>query len=396
MEQRYHANLDLVKFDNYEKMLHALQQGSVDTVFPVYGSYWVAEKNNVMMTDALTSGYLMIIYKDKTDKEITSEIAVAKNSLMQQFYVKEHYPNARIISCKDIAECVKMVEAGKASSMLMCSDTYYAYRNELGGLSNLNISSTGYEVPISFATRRVDIQMYNFLKKGLASMKDTDIREALITEEYANPEMNIQQFLQRHVVFVIGVLSVVLLLIILLFVYYIISSKKQLKLSQYNSELNEKAYIDLATGLPNKNKCEELLSAHGTIVKPTACLMLDLNDLKKVNDTLGHEMGDIMILNFAKMLRKVVPLRYFVGRFGGDEFIVIAEDITGREEIEQLVYNIREMILKFNGVRGEFQINYACGYAFSKDYPSANIYDLLNEADMKMYEDKIRTKKLKG
>ena len=55
-----------------------------------------------------------------------------------------------------------------------------------------------------------------------------------------------------------------------------------------------------------------------------------LNDLKKVNDTLGHEMGDIMILNFAKLLRKVVPLRYFVDRFGGDEFIVIAEDISGR------------------------------------------------------------------
>lgn len=43
-----------------------------------------------------------------------------------------------------------------------------------------------------------------------------------------------------------------------------------------------------------------------------------------MNDTLGHEMGDIMILNFAKLLRKVVPLRYFVDRFGGDEFIVIA------------------------------------------------------------------------
>ena len=41
-------------------------------------------------------------------------------------------------------------------------------------------------------------------------------------------------------------------------------------------------------------------------------------------------MGDLMILNFAKLLRKVVPLRYFVGRFGGDEFIVIAEDISGR------------------------------------------------------------------
>ena len=52
---------------------------------------------------------------------------------------------------------------------------------------------------------------------------------------------------------------------------------------------------------------EEMTETHYHISKPTACFMQDLNDLKKVNDTLGHEMGDIMILNFAKLLRKVVP-----------------------------------------------------------------------------------------
>lgn len=100
-----------------------------------------------------------------------------------------------------------------------------------------------------------------------------------------------------------------------------------------------------------------------------------------------------MILNFAKLLRKVVPLPYFVGRFGGDEFVVIAENISGREEAKELVRKIKEMILKFNGLRGEFQINYACGYAYSEDYPGLTLLDLLNEADQKMYDDKIRTKK---
>ena len=56
-------------------------------------------------------------------------------------------------------------------------------------------------------------------------------------------------------------------------------------------------------------------------------------------------------ISFAKLLRKVVPLNYFVGRFGGDEFIVIAENISGREEAEELIQKIRDMILKFNGLR---------------------------------------------
>ncbi len=395
MKERYHAEFEPVKYDSYADLFDALQQGAVDTIFPVYGSYWVAEENDMMVTDALTSSYLMMLYQDAYDKEKTSVIAIVKDSPIQQFCVQEHYPDAKVIMCDNIQECVDAVDSGEATCMLMCSDTYYAYRNALEKVSQLNISNTGYDVPISFATRRNDVQMYTFLKKGLASIQDTDIREALIAEEYANPEMSISQFLQKHVVLVIAVLSLVLALILTLFVHYVIASRRQLRLIRDNSELNEKAYIDLATGLPNKNKCEEMLSSHLAIQKPTACFMLDLNDLKKVNDTLGHEMGDIMILNFAKLLRKVVPLQYFVGRFGGDEFIVIAEGISGREEAEGLVHNIREMILKFNGVRGEFQINYACGYAFSDDYPDANISDLLNEADQKMYRNKAKIKNKK-
>ena len=393
MKDRYGAVFEPVKFDGYDKMADALQNGEIDAAFPVYGSYWTAERNNLMVSGDLTSGYLMVIYRNAYDDETTSSIAVIKDSPLQQFCVQENFPDAEIIFCKDREECIDAVESGRASCTLMCSDTYYAYRNEFENLSDMNISNTGYEVPVSFVTRRDDVQMYSFLKKGLASMKDQDIQEALIVNGYANPEMNVRQFLRKHVILVILVLSVVIALILLLFIYYVISRRKEQRLSESNSALNEKAYIDLATGLPNKNKCEEMLSAHLKISRPTACFMLDLNDLKKVNDTLGHEMGDIMILNFAKLLRKVVPLKYFVGRFGGDEFIVLAEDISGREEAEEMVKQIREMIMKFNGLRGEFQISYACGFALSEDYPEASLADLLNEADINMYEDKIQSKK---
>ena len=392
MKDRYDVTFEPVKFDSYQAMSQALQNKEIDSMFPIYGSYWIAEENQLLITDDLTSSYLMMVYQNVYDDETESVIAVVKNDPLQQFSVQEYYSDSKTVFYDSLEECLNAVDSGDATCTLMSSDTYYAYRNEFENLAHLNISNTGYEVPVSFATRRDDIQMYTFLKKGLASIKDMDIHEALIAEDYANPEMNIRQFLQKHVVLVVLVLGVVLALILTLFIFYVISSRKTLNLSRHNSELNEKAYIDLATGLPNKNKCEEILSSRLTISKPTACFMLDLNDLKKVNDTLGHEMGDIMILNFAKLLRKVVPLQYFAGRFGGDEFIVIAEDISGKEEAEELIQNIKDMILKFNGLRGEFQIDYACGFAFSGDYPGASLMDLLNEADLKMYEDKVRTK----
>lgn len=396
MEDRYHVTLEPVKYDNYELMFQALEQGEIDSAFPVYGSYWVAEEQNVMVTDELTSGYLLMIYKGTYDAGKTSAIAVVDHSPIQQSCVQEHYPDSEIILCTDIQECLDAVDSGKATCTLLCSDTYYAYRNEFEALSHLNMSNTGYDVPVSFITRKDDIQMLRFLKKGLASIQDTDVHEALLTEDYANPEMNVRQFLQRHVILVIIVFSVVLALLLTLFIYYVFSHHKEKILSRSNDELNAKAYIDLATGLPNKNKCKELLSSSHTISKPTACFMLDLNDLKKVNDTLGHEMGDIMILNFAQLLRKIVPLQYFVGRFGGDEFIVIAENISGREEAMTLVQNIQDMIMRFNGLRGEFQISYACGFAFSEDFPDASLLDLLNEADQKMYDDKIKSKAGRG
>ena len=51
--------------------------------------------------------------------------------------------------------------------------------------------------------------------------------------------------------------------------------------------------------------------------------MFDMNNLKQINDSLGHAAGDSAIQNFARMLRLSVPEHYFVGRFGGDEFLVI-------------------------------------------------------------------------
>ena len=380
-------------YTDYEDLQKALSDGEINAMFPFYSSYWSAEESGLMVTEPLSTSYLMIAYRGVYRDEISSVIAVTDRSSTQQFYVKERYPEAEELMC--MQDCVRVVVSGEATATLMSSELYYAYRNEFEDLEELTISNTGYEIPIGFAVRKGDINMYSFMKKGIGSITETKINEAMMAGGYVNPELSVKQFLQRHITIVLTAAGIIVSLMGVLFLCYVVSTRRALRLSRSNTELSEKAYIDLATGLPNKNKCKELISSPMPISCKTAFFMLDLNDLKVVNDTLGHEMGDLMILNFARLLRQSVPSQYFVGRFGGDEFIVIADGISGRAEAEQIEKKIHEIVLKFNGASGEFNLSYACGYAFSEDYPSCNRMDLLHEADRKMYEDKQEMKRRK-
>lgn len=83
-----------------------------------------------------------------------------------------------------------------------------------------------------------------------------------------------------------------------------------------------------------------LLKDQETINEPTACIMFDLNNLKTVNDTMGHSAGDRLIMDFAKLLHSVIPEKDFVGRYGGDEFMAVIYH-TSKTEIEELLKNLR-------------------------------------------------------
>ncbi|MGN0466971.1 MAG: diguanylate cyclase domain-containing protein [Lachnospiraceae bacterium] len=401
MKKRYGVEFETKEFSSYEQMKNALYDGEIDTMFPTYGSYWVAEENNMMVTDALTTSQVLMLYSGNYGDDVASMIAITDESPTQQFYVKEHfyakqnYGKTEILTCDSMEDCIRAVLSGKASCTLMSSDLYYANRNKFDDLGDFIISNTGYDTSVGFATKKDNIEMYSFMRKCVASMTEAEINEAMLASRYESSEQSIMEFLKKHILMVLSILIFILLLIIAFFAYYTVSSRKTLQLAKNNCELNEKAYIDFATGLPNKNRCEEMLSSPFAITRPTTCFMLDLNDLKIVNDTLGHEMGDLMILNFAKLLRQTVPLKFFVGRFGGDEFIVIAEDIGGEAESEQLEKKIREIILKFNGNNGAFKLSYACGFAFSGEFPSCSIKELLDIADQRMYENKKKIKSLK-
>lgn len=179
-------------------------------------------------------------------------------------------------------------------------------------------------------------------------------------------------------------LSIVMGALILLLIQ---QSVTEMLLRRRNHELNHKAYTDLHTGLPNKSRCEELLMNREQPPVETTVMVFDLNSLKQVNDTLGHLAGDTLISNFASILRTSIPEQYFVGRYGGDEFLAVLPRV-GREQAEEILTHIRQTAAFYNASGRKLHIEFACGYSVSTDFGECNLKILFEQADRRMYEQK--------
>lgn len=164
---------------------------------------------------------------------------------------------------------------------------------------------------------------------------------------------------------------------------------RMVKIRHENLVLQRKAYIDLHTGLPNKSRCEELLHDVHFLDKATACMVFDINNLKETNDALGHSAGDILIQNFARVLRNAVPAQHIVVRYGGDEFMVVARAIT-EGATESLMKSIKDAFEHFNATTKAIPISFACGWAHSGRYDQCTLKTLFDFADKSMYDNKVK------
>lgn len=153
------------------------------------------------------------------------------------------------------------------------------------------------------------------------------------------------------------------------------------------SESRRKAYTDFQTGLFNKSQCNEMLETAGVPETPTGVIMIDLNFLKYTNDKYGHEAGDAYISDFAGILRESIPAGNFIGRFGGDEFIVVVY-MTDESQMKEIMQTIQKKVAEENAMGREPQISYSMGSAISTHYPEMNLLELLEIADQRMYEAK--------
>jgi len=146
---------------------------------------------------------------------------------------------------------------------------------------------------------------------------------------------------------------------------------------------------DSLTGLPNREMFNELLR-HAIEVacrhqRRFAMLFIDLDRFKVINDSLGHDAGDILLTEIGNRLRETLRSSDVVARLGGDEFVVILEETAEREDVERIAHNLLSVLGEPMQLSGhECHTTASIGIAM---YPSdgSDVQTLIKNADMAMY-----------
>lgn len=172
----------------------------------------------------------------------------------------------------------------------------------------------------------------------------------------------------------------------------VVSFQDYSEIKSYQKKIHSLAYQDALTGLPNRRVLEDRLSFAIAFAKRhdgyLALMFLDLDHFKIVNDTYGHDAGDILLKEVAKRLKHCVRETDTVIRVGGDEFIVILTELASPENAKAVAEKIIDAVGQpVTLVEGTVTVGVSIGIA-AEQGKAADTNALIQQADAAMYAAK--------
>ena len=277
------------------------------------------------------------------------------------------------------AKAVTVYDTGYA--FLMDSEGGFVYHPEMEGDMDTTEFDTQhaylYEKSlVSAQNNSVEPYRWNGVDKYLTSQKlfNEMIFTVCVTEEELREPQ--QKMIIDSVLVILCVMTV--------YIFVSVSVIKAIVKLMYTDNMtrvgNKAAYVECAEILHKRMKNNEKFSF--------SVVAIDINDLKKINDTYGHEYGDILIQNAASILRTIWD-RKCIYRIGGDEFAVVYADVE-KETIEKQMQMLEEEVDKFNRSNNNDRLFLQMAVGMSSyNYETDKEYmDVFRRADEAMYENK--------
>ena len=163
-------------------------------------------------------------------------------------------------------------------------------------------------------------------------------------------------------------------------------TKETLSDIYFQQEIEYRAYHDELTDLYNRFFMEEKLTKFDDNDNlPVSIIMADINGLKIINETYGYQTGDEILIRVANILKSCVRSKDILARWAGDEFLILLPE-TGKKEAREIKNNISEECSRDNSLGIPISLGMGLATKYSDE---GDIYEILNEANDNMYQDKL-------
>ncbi|MCA0920106.1 GGDEF domain-containing protein [Pseudooceanicola nanhaiensis] len=151
----------------------------------------------------------------------------------------------------------------------------------------------------------------------------------------------------------------------------------------------EQAFTDTLTGLKNRRAMDHVLARAVAQGQPFALMHVDLDYFKDVNDSLGHAAGDHVLQHVARKMLEVTRDEDTVARIGGDEFVLILNNLQSRRRIEEIARTLLDRLQEPIPYQGRpCRIAASIGTVLSSEYDSPDVERLMKDSDAALYTAK--------
>lgn len=362
--KKYKTSTDLVSaaingkielyYNYYNIIANFIDCGALNTI-----NYYVVADNSIDLSLSNISG---LAYMD---------VYVLKNSYLYDM-IKD-IEGINVITYENSNELKSI--AKKANIIVVDEYTYDYYINNITNNYSVRYKGLNEDNNYTFKYQNDGDAFYRLFSAYTKTINPSDLlRNGIITYNKVERNGKIVGNIAKSILFIIFAL-------IILGILYSKSSKR-VKLNTKVKKEDRLKYIDLLTSLKNRNYYNEKMPVwNKNTIYPQTCIVMDINNVKELNDTLGHEEGDRQIQAVANILIKTQLDNSEIMRTDGNEFLVY---MIGYSEKQVLTY-IKKLVKEFKKLPHETGV--AIGFSMIED-DAKLVDDAFNEASIQMRENK--------
>ena len=342
-------DFDIEAFDDYDKMIEALQNKEIDVIYYASRNPYFAEKKGYALSNTAWTYSLMAVTEREDFKEDEAyTVAVPKNKVALKQHIEYNYPKWKLVDCDTIEDATDLVVDGKADCFIMGSSQVLRYGNN--NLKSIPLTKT---MEACFAVKDGDATLMSILNKTLKAMPSDMLTSAVAMYESTADKFTFYEFLKDNLKVVLVLAQCIIIIILVLLQRARIASKNTQKLNdKLEIALKKAEDASLAKTQFLHNMSHDIRTPMNAILGYSKLMKNELEgkDLPKISEYIGklEKSGNILL----SIINNILDMaRIESGRMEVDE------NYSNIEDIRQRLFEMFEDEAKKKNIHVKYTLN---------------------------------------